>query len=172
MNLSPEIPATALPWLLLTGALFTVLLFAMYIARRRAIRQRRPNRTVEDAGQMPSPLLTPETLFLESDIPEGALRPRAAAVRDVPSEEKSPCRTCRCRPDFRTTFLHNNYPRPRAAIYVSVQTKQTIGRIVQRLDAGKISQTAYVDNILRQHLECYQDEINRLHREQNPQNIV
>ena len=34
------------------------------------------------------------------------------------------------------------------------------------------SMSAYVDNILRHHLEYYREEINRLHKQRNSQNIL
>ena len=45
-------------------------------------------------------------------------------------------------------------------------------RQVQLLGRGNLSLTAYVDNILRHHLEFYREEINRLHKQRNSQNIL
>lgn len=40
------------------------------------------------------------------------------------------------------------------------------------LGRGNLSLTAYVDNILRHHLEFYREEINRLHKQRNSQDIL
>lgn len=60
----------------------------------------------------------------------------------------------------------------RAGIYASEETKRKLLDVVQLLGRGNLSLTAYVDNILRHHLEFYREEINRLHKQRNSQNIL
>ena len=57
-------------------------------------------------------------------------------------------------------------------LYASEETKRKLLDVVQLLGRGNLSLTAYVDNILRHHLEFYREEINRLHKQRNSQNIL
>ena len=75
-------------------------------------------------------------------------------------------------PDYEQTFLCVSDVQRRAGIYASEETKRKLLDVVQLLGRGNLSLTAYVDNILRHHLEYYREEINRLHKQRNSQNIL
>jgi hypothetical protein len=60
----------------------------------------------------------------------------------------------------------------RSNLYASEEIKRKLLDVVQLLGRGNLSLTAYVDNILRHHLEFYREEINRLHKQRNSQNIL
>ena len=62
--------------------------------------------------------------------------------------------------------------RHRSNLYASEEIKRKLLDVVQLLGRGNLSLTAYVDNILRHHLEYYREEINRLHKQRNSQNIL
>mgnify|MGYP000904367636 FL=1 len=47
-----------------------------------------------------------------------------------------------------------------------------ITEVVKKIGREHMTVTAYVDNILRHHLELYKDDINRIHKEQNSKNII
>ena len=73
---------------------------------------------------------------------------------------------------YEQTFLCVSDVQRRAGIYASEETKRKLLDVVQLLGRGNLSLTAYVDNILRHHLEFYREEINRLHKQRNSQNIL
>ena len=60
----------------------------------------------------------------------------------------------------------------RSSIYVSTHIKRMITEVVKKIGREHMTVTAYVDNILRHHLELYKDDINRIHKEQNSKNII
>lgn len=78
---------------------------------------------------------------------------------------------CVC-PDYEQTFLCDHDVRHRSNLYASEEIKRKLLDVVQLLGRGNLSLTAYVDNILRHHLEYYREEINRLHKQRNSQNIL
>ena len=98
---------------------------------------------------------------------EPAPPPEAAA-----SEACEPRRRRLRMPDYEQTFLCVSDVQRRAGIYASEETKRKLLDVVQLLGRGNLSLTAYVDNILRHHLEFYREEINRLHKQRNSQNIL
>lgn len=71
-----------------------------------------------------------------------------------------------------TSFLCDHDVRHRSNLYASEEIKRKLLDVVQLLGRGNLSLTAYVDNILRHHLEFYREEINRLHKQRNSQNIL
>ena len=77
-------------------------------------------------------------------------------------------------PDFEKTFLvsQDNTRTSRSSIYVSTHIKRMITEVVKKIGREHMTVTAYVDNILRHHLELYKDDINRIHKEQNSKNII
>ena len=75
-------------------------------------------------------------------------------------------------PDYEQTFLCDHDVRHRSNLYASEEIKRKLLDVVQLLGRGNLSLTAYVDNILRHHLEYYREEINRLHKQRNSQNIL
>ena len=44
--------------------------------------------------------------------------------------------------------------------------------VVKKIGCEHMTVTAYVDNILRHHLELYKDDINRIHKEQNTKELL
>ena len=111
-----------------------------------------------DVGSVPQP-----------ESPGEALPPDAVSVS---SSETRRRRTPL--PDFEKTFLvlHDNTRTSRSSIYVSTHIKRMITEVVKKIGREHMTVTAYVDNILRHHLELYKDDINRIHKEQNSKNII
>jgi hypothetical protein len=97
---------------------------------------------------------------------------------DVPPPEATsaaePRRRRAALPDFEKTFLlpQDNTRKSRSSIYVSAHIKRMITEVVKKIGQEHMTVTAYVDNILRHHLELYKDDINRIHKEQNSKNII
>ena len=75
-------------------------------------------------------------------------------------------------PDFEQTFMTLMEIRQRAALYVSIGTKRKILEVVKKIGGEYMTATSYVENILRQHLELYKDDINRIHKEQNTKELL
>ncbi|WP_418662465.1 DUF3408 domain-containing protein [Alistipes putredinis] len=106
--------------------------------------------------------------------------PEVPAVDDEPAPppEAAASETCEPRrrrlrmPDYEQTFLCDHDVRHRSNLYASEEIKRKLLDVVQLLGRGNLSLTAYVDNILRHHLEFYREEINRLHKQRNSQNIL
>lgn len=92
------------------------------------------------------------------------------------SEEQSELPSGRKRrmtlPDYEATFLKPVRVKVRTALYVSEETRCKISEVARKIGTGRVSVIGYVENILRNHLELYKEEINRLHREQNNRDLL
>ena len=75
-------------------------------------------------------------------------------------------------PDYEATFLKSVRVKVRTALYVSEETRCKISEVARKIGTGRVSVIGYVENILRNHLELYKEEINRLHREQNSRDLL
>lgn len=105
----------------------------------------------------------------QPESPEDTLPPDAgAAPASEPRRRRMPL------PDFEKTFLvsQDNTRTSRSSIYVSTHIKRMITEVVKKIGREHMTVTAYVDNILRHHMELYKDDINRIHKEQNSKNII
>ncbi len=111
-----------------------------------------------DVGSVPQPESPEDTLPLDA----------GTAPSSEPRRRRMPL------PDFEKTFLvlHDNTRTSRSSIYVSTHIKRMITEVVKKIGREHMTVTAYVDNILRHHLELYKDDINRIHKEQNSKNII
>ena len=111
-----------------------------------------------------------ENVVVDTDAephPEDVPPPEAASAAE-------PRRRRAALPDFEKTFLlpQDNTRTSRSSIYVSAHIKRMITEVVKKIGQEHMTVTAYVDNILRHHLELYKDDINRIHKEQNSKNII
>lgn len=75
-------------------------------------------------------------------------------------------------PDFEQTYMNLMDIRIRAALYVSIETKRKILEVVKKIGGEYMTATSYVENILRQHLEIYKEDINRIYKEQSSKNLL
>lgn len=73
---------------------------------------------------------------------------------------------------YEKQFLKPNVVQNRSVIYIDTDTKKKLSDVVRRLGWGRISVTAYADNILSHHLATFRDEINRLYRQKNNKDIL
>ncbi|WP_304952273.1 DUF3408 domain-containing protein [uncultured Alistipes sp.] len=113
-----------------------------------------------------------ENVVVDTDSepqPEDAPPPEAASAGTA-----EPRRRRAALPDFKKTFLlpQDNTRTSRSSIYVSAHIKRMITEVVKKIGQEHMTVTAYVDNILRHHLELYKDDINRIHKEQNSKNLI
>lgn len=70
-------------------------------------------------------------------------------------------------PDFEQTFMTPMEIRQRAALYVSIETKHKISKIIHLLGNERTRLTALVDNMLQFVIGIYSDELNYLHEKKN-----
>lgn len=74
-------------------------------------------------------------------------------------------------PDYELTFLQPVNYDLRAFLYVSRATKLKILEIVKKIGNERLTATSFVDNILRQHLAQYKEEINRIYEERGKKDL-
>ena len=70
------------------------------------------------------------------------------------------------RSDYKTAFLHPLNIRDRKGVFISKKTQEEIAEIVYVAAAGKLTIGAFVEHILRHHLESHRDEIDALFEQQ------
>jgi hypothetical protein len=74
--------------------------------------------------------------------------------------------------NYESKFLQPQEPiKNRSFVGLRPELYEVIVTIVKRIGSG-VSAQAFVENVLRDHLEQYQDEINRLNRERMKKDIV
>lgn len=100
--------------------------------------------------------------------------PPAPAAGTIPADSgKTPDRSGFQRkkillPNFEQTFFRPvKYSDGRAAIYVSLETKHKISKILHLLGNERTRLTALVDNMLQFVIGIYSDELNYLHEKKN-----
>ena len=110
------------------------------------------------AGQLP--LTTKVTREIEEaqDIPTPAPEPRRRRTMVIP--------------DFEQTYMTRHDIHVRSALYVSIDTKRKVLEVVKKIGSEYMTATSYVENIVRQHLELYKDDINRIYKQKSTQNLI
>jgi hypothetical protein len=63
---------------------------------------------------------------------------------------------------FQVNFLKENRLSDRRMVYVSKQTYEKLIKYVDVISDRKVSMAGYVDNIVSQHIDCYEPAINEL----------
>lgn len=58
------------------------------------------------------------------------------------------------------------------ALYVSLETKRKILEVVKKIGGERMTATSYVEQILRQHLDLYKEEINRIYKERSTKDLL
>jgi hypothetical protein len=81
-------------------------------------------------------------------------------------ETAKPLRKRREQPDYENMFLVRRASVPRRQTYISTHLYEKIGSFLPVI-AGQLSITAYIDNILIQHLEQYKEDINELYEKKS-----
>lgn len=69
---------------------------------------------------------------------------------------------------LRRTFLAPANFDKQASLYVGTATKRKLLEIFKRIGGERLTATAYIDNILRHHIEVFREEINRIYKKRNP----
>ena len=116
------------------------------------------------AGQ--APLTSKVVRRIPDDEPEDTHdAPREtpdAEEQSPPSDDGSESRHRRMipAPDYERTFL------------APPNFDNKLLEIFKRIGGERLTATAYIDNILRYHIEVFREEINRIYKKRNPKNIV
>ena len=56
--------------------------------------------------------------------------------------------------------------------YISIDTKRKVLDVVKKIGSEYMTATSYVENIVRQHLELYKDDINRIYKQKSTKNLI
>lgn len=118
-------------------------------------------REIEDPAQQ-EPQAEPDVVVRDSeeeqDIPTPAPEPRRRRTMVIP--------------DFEQAYMIRHDIHVRSALYVSIDTKRKVLEVVKKIGSEYMTATSYVENIVRQHLELYKDDINRIYKQKSTQNLI
>lgn len=128
-------------------------------------------------GQIPlTTNVTHEISDPERPKQQGEPEPDRKTGKKQESDTPSPAEPRRRRtvvvPDFEQTYMTRNDIRMRSALYVSIDTKRKVLEVVKKIGGEYMTVTSYVENILRQHLELYKDDINRIYKQKSTKNLI
>jgi len=85
-------------------------------------------------------------------------------VQELP-DEKPQKRKRNLTIDYETLFLSRNEIRTRQGLYIDRENYEILQTLVRAIRSERLSVSGLVDNIVRQHIEQYGDEINRIYDE-------
>lgn len=104
---------------------------------------------------------------------------RQRKPRHPPSKERTTGHSTESRrrrtvvvPEFEPTFMSLLDIHIRGALYVSLETKRKILEVVKKIGGERMTATSYVEQILRQHLDLYKEEINRIYKERSTKDLL
>ena len=84
-------------------------------------------------------------------------------------QKPEPARAMKQKPepsDYEETFLRRHIMEKGVSVYVSQQIKDEIACIVGTITGNSLPLSAYIDNIIRHHLDTHRDEIDALFEQQ------
>ena len=130
------------------------------------------------AGQLP--LTTKVTREIEDPAqqepqaePDVAARDSGEETQDSPAPAPEPRRRrTMVIPDFEQTYMTRHDIHVCSALYVSIDTKRKVLDVVKKIGSEYMTATSYVENIVRQHLELYKDDINRIYKQKSTKNLI
>ena len=99
---------------------------------------------------------TPEVI--QETVEEPALQPEAKPIRETTRRKKS------TPADYRETYFQKMELPDRQPIYVSRSTHEKLMKIVMVIGERKATVSSYVETIILNHFDQYQDEINELYK--------
>jgi len=67
--------------------------------------------------------------------------------------------------DYESVFLSRNELRNRQGLYIDKDNYEVLQTLVRSIRNERLSVSGLVDNIIRHHIELYEDEINRIYEE-------
>ena len=99
---------------------------------------------------------TPEVI--QETVEEPVRQPEAKTIRETTRRKKS------TPADYRETYLQKMELPDRQPIYVSRSTHEKLMKIVMVIGERKATVSSYVETIILNHFDQYQDEINELYK--------
>lgn len=103
---------------------------------------------------------------LEPPSEEVEALPELPKTETVQAEKPTPRKRKNQSGDYRETYFQKVELIDRQPLYVSRNTHEKLMRIVTVIGGRKATASSYVENILLQHFEQHQDEINTLYESQ------
>lgn len=99
--------------------------------------------------------------------PEETIQPVSVVQEEAPREE--PKRKRSKLPDYEEMFIQEVgiTARTGKSVYIRKEHHEKIMKIVQVIGKNQVSLFSYIDNVLSQHLNAYQDEITELYNRNN-----
>ncbi|KAA6327371.1 hypothetical protein EZS27_023636 [termite gut metagenome] len=82
-----------------------------------------------------------------------------------PGEEKPAKRGQAGAADYESVFLTRNELRNRQGLYIDRDNYEILQMLVHSVRSQRLSVSGLVDNIVKHHIELYEDEINRIYEE-------
>lgn len=68
-------------------------------------------------------------------------------------------------PRYVAQYLNPHYLNNRVCCYLERDMRDMLQRVVKRIGDTNLTLTAYIDNIIREHLAAHKEEINRISRD-------
>lgn len=96
--------------------------------------------------------------IIQETVEEPVRQPEAKAVRETARRKKS------TPADYRETYFQKMELPDRQPIYVSRSTHEKLMKIVMVIGERKATVSSYVETIILNHFDQYQDEINELYK--------
>ena len=106
------------------------------------------------------------------DEPPAEASPPTSEERTTGHSTESRRRRTVVVPEFESTFMSLLDIHIRGALYVSLETKRKILEVVKKIGGERMTATSYVEQILRQHLDLYKEEINRIYKERSTKDLL
>lgn len=106
------------------------------------------------------------------DEPPAETSPPTSEERTTGHSTESRRRRTVVVPEFEPTFMSLLDIHIREALYVSLETKSKILEVVKKIGGERMTATSYVEQILRQHLDLYKEEINRIYKERSTKDLL
>jgi hypothetical protein len=134
--------------------------------QRVSKRERELNPAVPGVAKPAEPQPLPEEP--EEKVPPQALIPPVVHIpREIPPERS---RKVDEQGEYETLFIRNapSTTRSGKAVYIRKEFHERIMRIVQVIGYNELSLFSYIDNVLEQHFNQYQDDISELYKKRNP----
>ena len=126
------------------------------ISQGLPVKQEIPPKTVSKEPDTPEVPAEPEVI--QETVEEPVRQPEAKPIRETTRRKKS------TPADYRETYFQKMELPDRQPIYVSRSTHEKLMKIVMVIGERKATVSSYVETIILNHFDQYQDEINELYK--------
>lgn len=108
--------------------------------------------------EIPPKTVSKEPEVIQETVVEPVRQPEAKPIRETTRRKKSTSA------DYRETYFQKMELPDRQPIYVSRSTHEKLMKIVMVIGERKATVSSYVEKIILNHFDQYQDEINELYK--------